>query len=102
MISGLKVTVSGTELIELCKTRTDEHRERSRAYGKQIEAMKSGRLEGMQYTGGDPIQSLNDRQKKHDADGDEMDFISKHIEPAESYLLDLSDLQKLGICKSRY
>ena len=102
MIEGLKVTVEGAELRDLCESRAEYHKSRSDAYASQIESMKSRSIEGMSYTNGDPIKALEDRKNQHDCDYSEMNFIASHIDTAESYLLGREDLVKLGITKSRY
>ena len=102
MIEGLKVTIVGEELAQLCMCRADYHRERSEKYTQQIEAMKKDRIEGMNYTNGDPIKSLEDRRATHDSEYGELVFIADHIEKSETYLLGREDLVKLGITKSRY
>lgn len=102
MIEGLKVTVTGVDLIGLCRARADYHRERSEKYTQQIEAMKKDRIEGMNYTNGDPVKALEERRATHDSEYGELVFIADHIDKSESYLLGREDLVKLGITKSRY
>ena len=102
MIEGLKVTVDGTELMELCFARAKYHDDRAIAYKKQIDSMELSKIEGMQYTNGDPIGALRDKLTQHVNEGLEMEFIANHIVLAEEYLLDSAALHKLGICKSRY
>jgi hypothetical protein len=102
MIQGLKVTVPGPELVLLCTQRAEYHRERADQYDTQIESMMVNQIQGMSYTNGDPIKSLQDRKSKHDSEAEEMTFIAAHIAISESYLLGNEDLVKLGIVRSRY
>lgn len=102
MIEGLKVTISGTELADLCGQRADHHAERERVYAEQIASMESAKIEGMQYTGGDPVKALADKRAQHASEAAEMRFISEHVEPEESYLLARADLYKLGITASAF
>jgi hypothetical protein len=102
MIEGLKVTIKGDELISLCRSRASHHRERAAKYAEQVKSMESDQIEGMNYTNGNPIQSLKDRQVTHNSEADELDFIAAHLVTIESYLLGRDDLAKLGITKSRY
>jgi hypothetical protein len=102
VIEGLKVTVNGVELRLICHKRAKYHQERAAKYAEQIESMKEGQIEGMAYTNGDPIRSLQDRLVQHEAEESEMRFIEDHIALNESYLLGKEDLVKLGITKSRY
>jgi hypothetical protein len=102
MIEGLKVTIVGNELRELCAKRADHHRDRSKVYGEQIAMMEKNEVEGMNYTGGDPKRALADKQTEHESQAGEMDFIAAHLVADEQYLLDSQALVRLGIAKSRY
>ena len=102
MIEGIKVTITGTELRDLCLARAEHHVNRQNAYTQQLESMKFNQIEGMSYTNGDPIKSLEDKRLEHANAGAEMLFISKHLKPDEEYLLDRNDLFRLGITKSKY
>ena len=102
MIEGLKVTVDGKELVTLCKDRVRHHLERARTYQEQIVSMKQAAIEGMAYTNGDPIRALEEKRVQHESEAAEMQFISDHIDAAQTYLLNREDLVKLGITKSRY
>lgn len=102
MIQGLKVTVSGIELKELCEKRAAHHTERASVYTAQAESMEKNQIEGMNYSGGDPKRALLEKKMGHEADASELTFIAKHIRLDEEYLLDNTDLHKLGICKARY
>lgn len=97
MIEGLKVTVAGTELRELCIKRAEHHRERSKVYAGQIVSMEQNEIEGMNYSNGDPKQTLGDKKREHDAEASELDFIAEHLQPTEQYLLNSDALHKLGI-----
>ncbi|MFZ4596415.1 MAG: hypothetical protein ACOYOF_19320 [Verrucomicrobiaceae bacterium] len=101
MIEGIIVTIPGTELQQLCQTRTTHHRERVTAYAQQIQSMKDNDIEGMNYSGGDPLRNLTDRMGQHEDEAREMEFIASHIDLAESYRLSRDDLSRLGICKGR-
>ncbi len=102
MILGLKVTIGGEELCQLCQKQADHHRARVQVYEQQIASAEANDIEGMEYTGGDPKKAFKDRQQVHQNAAMEMDFIGDHIDKSESYLLDRSDLEKLGVVKSRY
>lgn len=103
MIEGLKVTIPGAELRQLCEDRAAHHAARVEAYQGQVDSMKSAQVEPMQYSGGDPIKALEDKRDQHQTQGDEMTFIAAHIDTTESYLLDRSDLERIGVVRgSRY
>ena len=103
MIEGLKVTVDGKELTELCWARSQWHSERAELYRNQALSMEQNRLEGMQNTSaGNPVEQLKEKARTHESDASEMKFVAEHLVQSETYLLGREDLQKLGITKSRY
>lgn len=103
IIEGIKITINGTELQELCQNQATHHFERATVYAEQLLAMKANEIEGMEYSGGDPTKAISDRRDKHKAEAQELKFIADHINPAATYILDTRDLAKLGIVtNSRY
>jgi hypothetical protein len=103
MIEGLKVTVEGKELYELCWERSNWHADRALLYRNQALSMEQNQLEGMTNTSaGSPIEQLKEKARSHESNASEMKFIAEHIVPTEHYVLDGTDLVKLGIAKSRY
>lgn len=102
MIEGLKVTVAGTELKELCHARAKHHEEREKVYLDQLKRMDEAKIEGMNYSGGDPRQALEDKATEHKEQSGEMQFIAEHLNTSETYILDHQDLAKLGIRRSGY
>ena len=102
MIEGLKVTIVGTELKELCAKRADHHRNRAKVYAGQKASMEENEIGEMSYSNGDPKRVLKDKQEQHESECGELDFIAAHLVPTEEYLLDGAALCKLGIAKSRY
>jgi hypothetical protein len=102
MIEGLKVTVSGTELKELCLKQGRHHKHRASVYAAQEQSMVANQIEPMHYSGGDPRQALKDRRAVHESEANELEFIATHLVPNEQYLLDCAALTKLGITRSRY
>lgn len=102
MIEGLKVTVKGGEVRDLADKRADYHAERRTAYAEQVVSMEAAKVEGMAYTNGDPVRALKEKLDEHGSEEQEMRFISAHIDPKETYLLDRDALHRLGIVKKRY
>lgn len=102
MIEGLKVTIVGTELKELCTKRAEHHRQRAKVYAGQKASMEENEIGEMSYSNGDPKRVLKDKQEQHEAESGELDFIAAHLVPTEDYLLDASALCKLGISKRSY
>lgn len=103
MIEGLKVTVDGKELMDLCASRSRWHAERAELYRNQAVSIEANKLEGMHNTSaGNPAEQLKEKAKTHDSDAAELKFIAQHLVTSETYLLGREDLAKLGITKSRY
>jgi hypothetical protein len=102
MIEGLKVTIHQKELRQLCMNRAQHHLERQGAYRAQIDSMEENQIEGMHYSGGDPMKALRDKLDQHGNEAMEMIFIADHLKAGEEYMLDATALHKLGIIKSRY
>lgn len=110
MIEGLKVTVSGTELRDLCLKQAEFHDARRATYSENAKNLadaeqgdeESG-LGAIAYTGqADPKKALRDKATQHGNSADELRFIAAHLDLSESYLLDDSALRKLGITKNGY
>lgn len=101
MIEGIAVTVTGTELQQLCEERASHHRKRVKIYADQIKGMKRNNIESANLSGGDPIANLESRMDKHVDDAAEMEFTAAHLDLKEKYRLQRDDLARLGICKGR-
>lgn len=101
MIEGLKVTVKAAELRQLCKDRAAHHADRAIQLKEQAKQASALELESVNRSGGDPATEFERRQKEHEANADEMRFIAEHL-AEDDYRLDLGDLQRLGVVRSRY
>jgi hypothetical protein len=107
MIEGLKVTVAGTELRDLCAKRADYHRTRAAAYSKKIAAFGKGddgddesesQLHAlMSSTTANPAKQLTERHRQHIAAAEELEFTAAHIDASERYLLERDDLMRIGV-----
>jgi hypothetical protein len=102
MIEGLKPTVSGVKLRDICLSRAAHHIDRSKKYDEQLQSMERAEIEGMNYTNGDPKQALRQKRDMHIADSEEMVFLAENLDVSETYILDSDDLSKLGICRRGY
>ena len=102
MIEGLKPKVIGSKLQQICLDRSMHHCNRADKYAEQLRSMEANEIDGMAYTNGDPKRALRDKRDQHIADAAEMVFLAEHIDANETYILDVNDLTKLGICRSRY
>lgn len=99
-IEGLKVTVAGPELRELCSKQAEFHRERADAYAAQHKNLQEAQIEGMAYSNGDPKKALADKQAEHENKARELTFIGDHIKQDAEYLLDRSALAEIGVIRS--
>lgn len=100
MIQGLKVTVAGVEVHDLVEKRVAFHRERSEFYAGKVKL-----LEGVELNAGssvDAVRDLEGKRDQHSRDAQELAFYADHLDRQETFLLDRSDLQRLGVVKSAY
>ncbi len=102
MIEGLKVTVKGAELRDLCLARVQHHVERAKVYEQQVANMTKNDIEPAAFTGGDPTRALKEKQSSHEAQAGEIEFIANHLVLTEDYLLDTNALVTLGISKRHW
>ncbi len=102
MIEGLKVTIVGAEVKELCEKRAQHHAARAAVYRDQKASMEANEIGEMNYSNGDPKRAVKDKQDQHEGDAAEMAFIAAHLIPTEQYLLDAAALAKLGISRRGY
>lgn len=102
MIQGLKVTIPGPELHGLCHKHADYHEERAQVYQKKLDLLQNDGIEAMDYTNGDPKKPLGDKALHHGNAAKELRFIAEHLDLGEQYLLDQTDLAKLGITQGRF
>lgn len=55
----------------------------------------------MNYTGGDPVRALRDKQSEHTRMASLFDFLREHLVKGEVYRLDESELSKLEFIESK-
>ncbi|MCQ4271043.1 hypothetical protein NA655_08420 [Pseudomonas kuykendallii] len=99
-IEGLKVTVGGTELRDLCAKQAAFHAERAVKYSQQHASLEDAQIEAMHYTNGDPKKAIADKQAEHENKARELTFIAEHIKLDCEYLLDRSALAEIGVIRS--
>jgi hypothetical protein len=104
MIEGLKVTITGTELVELCLKHAVFHHDRVAFYETQKHALPEidENVPEFSNVSKAPQQMMADRIKHHQTEAAELRFYAKYIKAGEEYLLDRNDLAKLGIVTNRY
>lgn len=100
LIEGLKVTVSGRELRDLCSRQAAFHEDRAKVYAEQHKSLEGAQVEGMHYSGGDPKKALQDKQTEHENKHRELAFIAEHVKLDAEYLLDRSALSEIGVIRS--
>lgn len=94
MIEGLKVTVTGSDLIVLCANRAAHLEDRAKTLKEQLPTLDSLQVPN---TSNRPGDDAREKIKRHTFQAAEMRFISQHIEPEEQYRLSDHDLVKIGI-----
>ena len=99
MIEGLKVTVPGPELRNLCLTQAAFHSERADFYSSKAKALEGVPSNGPSYSGQDPQQQMKTKLQEHENAKRELEFIAAHLLDAENYLLAAQDLQRIGIVR---
>lgn len=107
MIEGLKVTVSGAKLRELCLKQTEFHTQRAKFYAEQYESVNAAVIAAGEalgtvanYSGhNDPKVALRDRRLEHENKARHLTFVAENLEAGESYRLDSTDLQVLGVIR---
>ena len=99
MIEGLKVTISGEELHKLCLSRAEYHAKRAKDYEATLATLESLNVPNTSNRPGDDAKNKIEHHKSLAA---ELEFIGRHIAMEERFLLDASDLHKLGIAYSGY
>jgi hypothetical protein len=101
MIEGLNVTVSGSELRDLCHKRAEHCSSQAIKARTQGAGIEDDELGETGYTNGDPVRALKDLAERYEQQSMEMRFYGDHIDLDEKYLLSSNDLRQLGIVKSR-
>jgi hypothetical protein len=104
MIEGLKVTVPGPELVAMCLRHAEFHESRVAFYLGQKEALPEIDEETPDFSNVSkkPREMMSERIKTHKAEAQELRFYAKYLKAGEDYLLDRSDLSRLGIVSNRY
>ncbi len=102
MIEGLKICLPAQDLRELLLAAAAYHAERVAAYRTQTESLKAAQIEGMNYTNGNPVETLNERLEEHEDSEAEMKFLAKYVREGEEYLLSRREIAELsGPCGRR-
>lgn len=105
-IEGLKVTVPAKELAMLCRDRAKWHEARAIFYEKTKNALPDAEEEmppDMTTSNSKrPEAMMKERVDQHRSAAAELLFIAGHLDSKAVYLLDRSDLHKLGVVKERY
>ena len=89
MIDGLKLTFTGEDLRRLLLERADEHRQKASRWKRASEAREKQSEETLQL----PEQVCEYEADRHAWPAAVLGFLSEHLEQAEVYRLDESDLE---------
>ena len=105
MIEGLKVTVTGHEVVELARKQAEFHAGRAGFYNQQL-ALYANQQQGapslqIYSSNQDPRQAAQSKATEHQQKQEHLLFIADHINVSENYLLADRDLAVLGIVNFR-
>ena len=102
MIDGLKVMVPGEELIQICLNRVtelhaaaDKNEQLAKAFDREMEAVGKTSNIG-------PRDGLEEKAKRQRSEAQELAFLAAHLNRAETYQLDRSDLVRIGVVKEQW
>lgn len=108
MIEGLKITIPGAEVAGLMEKRAEHHDARAVHYKAQVDLLTTAGLteeEGnakFSSASRNPLTDAKESLQKHLNSAKEFRFMAKWIDKTESFMLDNSDLHRLGVLSSRY
>lgn len=101
MIEGLKFDIDADEMDSHLKAREKHHTDRVLFYADKAGALQAGGAEAMNYTNGDPVRALKDRETEHRHKIALFNFLRRHIVAGETYRLTESELVKLEFIESK-
>lgn len=110
MITGIKLQLSSTELSELAMSRVEYHGKKAEFFQSKakeiapaIEEFDEEAQQGGKYMSGrnndDPAQSLLSKAAHHRNRATYFKFLSQHVVPNETYILDENDLKRIEVLK---
>lgn len=102
MIEGLKICIPANDLRDLLLASAAYHADRVATYRTQVENLKQAQIEGMNYTNGNPVETLTERMDEHEDAETEMTFLAKYVREGEEYLLDREEVAELGTGGKRH
>lgn len=98
VIQGLKVTVPGEKVADLIEARIKHHRERAAFYAEKVTALEGvGDLNEGKSSVIAPADQMRQKKQEHEREATELQFMRDHLKLTEEYLLDRTDLNRLGI-----
>jgi hypothetical protein len=109
VIEGLKLFVPGTEVKSLLEKKAAHHRRRAADYQKTYDTLVSvlgpineEDLPKMSSMGADDRSKSKEGIQRHTTNAIEDEFLAAHIVVERPYLLETTDLHRLGVLKIRY
>jgi hypothetical protein len=109
VIEGLHVTVPGAEVQRLLQERSAYHEQRSADYRRThetlsaaMEAVEQEDMPKLSSLNSDPVSQAQSGMKRHAAKAKQHAFMARFVDTSERFLLDVNDLEFLGVIESRY
>ena len=98
MIEGIKITIQGSELAQLCRNQALHHRRRVEFWEKQLRDECAAPIDVMaSLSGVDQKRVAGRKISEHRFHATELEFIAEHLENSETYQLTRSDFGFLGL-----
>jgi hypothetical protein len=97
MIEGLKLDISSEELKNHLSKKIAHHKERERFYAEQVASLTKGGVQPTNYSGGDPVRALKEKEERHTSRAELLTFLRDHLIPDQTYRLTEQDLVSIEI-----
>ena len=96
MIEGLKITIRGSEVVEIARAEAARLTKKAERYEANADLLRDDAMNNSS------AESMRGKAKTDRREADELLFIAAHIDVSENYQLLLSDLCKLGVVERGY
>lgn len=106
MIEGLKVTVPGAEVKRLLEKKAEHHRLRASEYQAVVDRYAAAGItsddDNKLSSQRDPVSEARSGVKRHQERERENLFLARWVNTQQAFLLDTTDLNRLGVLESRF
>lgn len=99
MIEGIKITIAGAELKDLCAKQAREHHDKAVHYQENLKTVQEMSDRNSSFNAAEQVER---KISTHSIQAAELQFIADHLDINEIFLLDTNDLVKLGISYRGY